>query len=192
MAGPDHAQGAPGRELRHHGTVTWTAPAAPPSPDGPFVGTDRPILEAFIAWQRSELLGACAGLTGDQLVIAAVPPSNLTLLGLVRHLAKVERIWFRERAAGQAIGRLFDPELGPDHDFEGLDPAEAEADFARYAQECRLGDEAVAGLPFDHELQVHGETWSLRMVYVHLVAEYSRHNGHADLLRERIDAGITG
>lgn len=171
--------------------MAWIAPEPETPADGPLVGDDRPILEGFLAWQRSSLLQRCAGLTGEQLAERSVPPSNLSLLGLVRHLAKVERIWFRMRAAQQDVGMLFDPALGTDADFELLDPAAAEADLATYREECRLADAAVADLPFDHELDVHGEPHSLRLVYVHLIAEYGRHLGHADLLRERID-GTTG
>jgi hypothetical protein len=168
--------------------MTWTAPKPPPLADGPLVGDDRPILEAFLAWQRHTLRNICAGLTGEQLAERAVPPSNLSLLGLVRHMAKVERTWFRERVAGATIDPMYD---GKDADFHDLDPALAAEDFARYDDECRLADAAAADLAFDHTFTVRDETYSLRLVYVHMIAEYSRHNGHADLLRERID-GMTG
>jgi hypothetical protein len=171
--------------------MTWTAPTPPPLADGPLVGEDRPILEAFLADQRHTLRAICAGLTGEQLASRAIEPSNLSLLGLVRHLAKVERIWFRLRVAGAEIGPLYDPGLGKDHDYDELDPALAEQDFARYDEECRLADAAAAGHPLEHTFTVRGETYSLRLVYVHMIAEYARHNGHADLLRERID-GTTG
>ncbi|HST81334.1 MAG TPA: DinB family protein [Kineosporiaceae bacterium] len=172
-------------------TNIWTAPT-PGSPGAePLVGPDRPILESFLDWHRRTLLNICAGLTGEQLAARSIPPSNLSLLGLVRHLAKVERTWFRERVAGQPVGPLFDPERGKDADFDDLDPSAAENDFAVFERECRLADEAVAGLSFDDTFELRGETYSLRLVYVHLIAEYARHNGHADLLRERID-GKTG
>jgi hypothetical protein len=171
--------------------VKWTAPVPVEPPDGPLVGADRPILEAFLAEQRCVLLKICAGLTAEQLAERAVPPSNLALLGLVRHMAKVERVWFRLRAGGQDIGPLYDPVLGKDHDFEALVAANAEADYACYLDECRLADEAAAKLAFDDTFVHNDETYSLRLVYVHMLAEYARHNGHADLLRERID-GTTG
>ena len=171
--------------------MTWTAPSPAPLADGPLTGPDRPILEAFLAWERHTLLNVCAGLTGEQLARRAIPPSNLSLFGLVRHLAKVERIWLRQRAGREPIPGLYPAERGKDADFDDLDPASAAEDFARYEEECRLGDAAVANLSFDDTLEVHGEAFSLRMVYVHLIGEYSRHNGHADLLREVID-GRTG
>lgn len=174
--------------------MTWTAPNPPELADGPLVGNDRPILEGYLAWQRHTLLNLCAGLTGEQLAMRAVPPSNLSLLGLVRHLAKVERIWFRQRAGGQDV----DPMYGPPHatdpkdaDFDELDPTHADLDFARYTDECRLADAAVANLGFDDTFTANGETYSLRVTYVHMITEYARHNGHADLLRELID-GTTG
>jgi hypothetical protein len=170
--------------------MTWTAPRPPPT-DGPLVGDDRRILEGFLAWQRSTLLNICAGLTGDQLAKRAVPPSNLSLLGLVRHMAKVERTWFRQRVAGEPVGPMYDPDLGPDADFNDLDPALAQGDFARFVEECRLADVAAAGNGFDDTFALRDETYSLRFVYVHMIGEYARHNGHADLLRELVD-GTTG
>lgn len=171
--------------------MTWIAPAPPPLADGPLVGEDRPILEAFLADQRHVLLTKCAGLTAEQLAMRAAAPSNLSLLGLVRHMAKVERIWFRIRVAAEAVAPLYDAALGKDHDFEDVDPSRAEAEFATYAEECRLADAAAAGFPFEHTFELRGEDYSLRLVYVHMVAEYARHNGHADLIREMID-GATG
>lgn len=171
--------------------MPWTAPSPADLADGPLVGEDRPILEGFLAWERSTLLTICAGLTAEQLVERPIPPSTLSLLGLVRHLTKVERTWFRTRVAGEDIGSPYDAAKGKDADFEDIDPARAPKDFARYVEECRLADAAVADLPFDHTFELRDETYSLRLVYVHMIAEYSRHNGHADLLREQID-GTTG
>jgi uncharacterized damage-inducible protein DinB len=171
--------------------MTWTVPA--PSPiDGPMTGDDRPILEGYLNYQRSTLLNICAGLTGDQLASRPIGSSNLSLLGLIRHLAKVERIWFRQRAAGQPVPPMYDPARGKDADFNDAVAAEAEADIARLREEWRLADAAAGGLDFDDTLDTgHGDTFSVRMMYVHLIGEYARHNGHADLLREALD-GVTG
>ncbi len=171
--------------------MTWTVPFPAPLADGPLTGADRPILTAFLDWQRTTMLNICAGLTAAQLVARPAPPSNLSLLGLVRHLTKVERIWFRQRAAGLPVPPVYDPAKGRDADFNNLDPDRAAADIELLAQEWRLSDAAVAGLAFDHTFSHGGENHSLRLVYVHMIAEYARHNGHADLLRERID-GSTG
>jgi uncharacterized damage-inducible protein DinB len=170
--------------------MTWTLPA--PSPvDGPLTGDDRPILEGFLGWQRVTLLNICAGLTGEQLAAQPIASSSLSLLGLIRHLAKVERIWFSERAAGLPVEPMYDPSRGKGADFDDAEAAEAEADVARLQAEWVRSDEAVAGMDFADTFDVGGEAFSLRMVYVHMIYEYSRHNGHADLLRESID-GVTG
>jgi uncharacterized damage-inducible protein DinB len=171
--------------------MTWTVPT--PSPvDGPLTGADRPILEGYLNWQRVTLLNICAGLTGEQLARRPIPSSNLSLLGLIRHLAKVERIWFRQRAAGQPVPPRFDPARGKDADFNDAVAAEAEADIAGLQEEWREADMAAAGLDFEDTLDAGGgETFSLRMTYVHMIGEYARHNGHADLLREALD-GVTG
>ena len=86
---------------------------------------------------------------------------------------------------------MYDPARGEDADFDDLDPADAQAAVARLQDECRLADAAVADVAFDDTFEVRGETMSLRLIYVHMIDEYARHNGHADLLREAID-GVTG
>jgi hypothetical protein len=159
--------------------------------DGPVAGAERPILASFLAGQRSMLLVKCAGLTGEQLAERAVPPSGLSLLGLLRHMAKVERTWFRQRVGGEPVEPMYDPALGTDADFEDIDPARAEADHARLVAEWRLADAAAAASTLDDTITVRGEVMSVRAVYVHMIQEYAQHNGHADLLRERLD-GVTG
>lgn len=149
------------------------------------------MLEAFLTWHRQTLLQKCAGLDADQLVVRPFPPSELSLLGLVRHLAYVERVWLRERVAGQTLEPLYDPALGQDGDFTDLDPARAPEDFGRLAEEGRLADAAVAEIPLDQTFTLRGQEHSLRLVYLHLIEEYARHNGHADLIREQLD-GVTG
>ena len=170
--------------------MTWTAPVPAPV-EGAVTGDDRPILEGYLAWQRSNVLSICAGLTTEQLALRPLPATNLSLLGLVRHLAKVERIWFRQRLTDPGVGPLYDPALGKDHDFEHIDPADAEKAFAVLEEEWRCSDAVAATYSFDDTFDAGHETWSVRMLYVHLIGEYSRHNGHADLLREHID-GVTG
>jgi hypothetical protein len=169
--------------------MTWTAPT-PQQPVGPPVtGEDRPILEAYLGWQRINLLNICAGLTADQLVLRPLPDTNLSLLGLVRHLAKVERIWFGQRVGDREP--LYDPVLGKDHDFEDVRPEQAQKAFAVLAEEWRSSDATAATMSFDDTFDTGRNEWSLRMLYVHLIGEYARHNGHADLLRQHID-GVTG
>jgi Protein of unknown function (DUF664) len=124
-------------------------------------------------------------------VQATVPPSNLTLLGLIRHMAKVERTWFRERVSGEQLPPMYDPAQGKDADFTDLDPELAADDYARLLTEARLTAEAVAARSFDDTFRYGEIVISVRMVYVHMIGEYAQHNGHADLIRERLD-GTTG
>jgi uncharacterized damage-inducible protein DinB len=168
--------------------TTWTAPAANRA-DEPKTGPERPMLQGWLDWHRQTLLTKCAGLTAEQLKTASVPPSNLTLLGLVRHMTEVERGWF-SRVAGRTADFVYCTDERPDADFEEVADADAEADLARYLAELTTVDAAVAALPLEQEFQAR-KTRSLRWVYLHMIEEYARHNGHADLLRERID-GATG
>ena len=145
------------------------------------------MLEGYLAWHRALLQHKCAGLTGDQLAERSVPPSNLSLLGLVRHMAKVERKWFRERIAGQELEPMYFPALGVDADFEDLDPGRAQAEYERLLDECRLADEALAAAAYDDTVTLSKGDMSVRAIVVHMIEEYAQHNGHADLLRERVD-----
>jgi len=180
----------PGRP--HDVRVTWTAPQIERT-EPPTVAGERQSLESWLDYHRATLLFKCQGLTGDQLVRRAAEPSSLSLLGLVRHMAEVERAWFRRRLAGQAgLGPLYFSDQDPDGDFDLVEPGNAEADFATFTAECDLAREEAAGRSLDDTfVHPHGETIDLRWVYVHMIEEYARHNGHADLLRERID-GVTG
>jgi uncharacterized damage-inducible protein DinB len=168
--------------------VTWKAPDVE-RPEGPLTGPERPMLQAFLDWHRATLLYKCAGLTGEQLAERTVPPSGLSLLGLIRHMTKVERAWFRQRFAGEPVDNPFGDDT--DADFERTDPARAAADYARLTEEFKLADAAVAHASLDDTFTHRGELMSLRLIYLHMIEEYARHLGHADLLRERID-GATG
>jgi uncharacterized damage-inducible protein DinB len=171
--------------------MTWTLPTPDPA-DGPTTGDERPMLEAFLNYKRVTLLNICAGLTAQQLAARPLPASDLSLLGLIRHMAKVERIWFRQRAGGQPVGPMYDPARGKDADFNDGAPEQAETDCQRLRDEWALCDDAVRDLSLDVTFDAGGgATYSLRMMYLHMIDEYARHNGHADLLREQID-GATG
>ena len=174
-------------------TNPWTAPTPDPV-DGPLVGAARGILVGYLGWYRYSLDNVCAGLDADQLAARPIPSTTLSLLGITRHLAKVERIWLRRRLAADGAPPLFDPALGRDFDFEGGTPADAERAIEMLHAEQRAGDAAVAALPDDHRIVVggpDGEQMSVQAVYTHLIGEYARHTGHADLLREALD-GVTG
>jgi uncharacterized damage-inducible protein DinB len=169
----------------------WTAPEAT-RVNEPTTGDERAMLEGWLNWQRQTLLTKCAGLTADQLKLRSVEPSSLSLLGLVRHMTDVERSWFCHGVAGQEPRVQYSSDDNPDGDFDDVDTADAQADHAAYVAELKLTDAAVTDLPLEHEFTTRrGRTTSLRWVYLHMIEEYARHNGHADLLRERID-GATG
>lgn len=162
----------------------------------PYLGDERTMLDGWLDYHRQTLLLKCAGLTAEQLKTASVEPSNLTLLGLVRHMAEVERWWFRRRFAGQDLGDIYCTEASPDGDLDDLATADAVSDFATFENEIDLVRKAAAGRGLDETFvrrrRDGGEdVINLRWVYVHMIEEYARHNGHADLIRERID-GVTG
>ena len=172
-------------------TTTWTAPS-PNRETEPRTGPERQLLQGWLDWHRQTLLTKCAGLTAEQLKTASSEPSNLTLLGLLRHMTEVERWWFRIHAAGQTLPDLYCSDGNDDGDFDDVAGADAEANFAAFGAEIEAADKAVAALPLEHEFTTKkGTTISLRWVYLHMIEEYARHNGHADLIRERLD-GTTG
>jgi uncharacterized damage-inducible protein DinB len=173
--------------------MTWTAPPIERRHE-PVVAGERAMLEGWLDYHRDTLLHKCQGLTAEQLKRRSVEPSSLSLLGLVRHMADVERSWFRRRVNGEAdLPRLYHSDDNPDGEFDDVDTADAAADFATFRTEVELATAAVAGRSLDETFvsERSGKEISLRWVYVHMIEEYARHNGHADLVRERID-GTTG
>jgi gluconokinase len=168
----------------------WKAPEVERH-DEPKTGDERAMLQGLLDHHRRTLLRKCTGLTAEQMAEASVPPSNLTLLGLVRHMTEVERSWFRDRFAGEPVDFPYYRDDRPDADFEDLDPARAAEEYARLPAEWELSDAAVADASLDDTFTCHGTERTLRWLYLHMIEEYARHNGHADLLRERID-GSTG
>ncbi|MBO2444092.1 DinB family protein [Actinomadura nitritigenes] len=148
------------------------------------------MLLDVLASQRATLELKCAGL-GAELALRAVEPSTLSLLGLVRHLADVERRWFRQVLAGHDAPPRFSSAADPDGDFDGAvpDPGVIAAAWDAWRDEVAFAGAFTAAAP---HLDVEGrDAWrgtvSLRWVLLHMIEEYAQHNGHADLLRERID-----
>jgi uncharacterized damage-inducible protein DinB len=153
---------------------------------------ERSTLLAFLEWQRETLARKCAGLAPDQLRIRSAEPSTLSLLGLVRHMADVERGWFRRTLAGEEVPERYSSDDDRDGDFDNVDTADVDEAFAGWHEECGLADEIISRRALDATgKQQSGREVSLRWILNHMIEEYSRHNGHADLLRERID-GATG
>jgi Protein of unknown function (DUF664) len=172
--------------------MTWLAPAAART-KAPAVCAERASLEARLDYHRATLLRKCEGLTGEQLALRAAEPSGLSLLGLVRHLADAERAWFRKLITRPARFQwLYSTGEHPDAEWVLADPAHAAEDFAIFAAECEASRTAASRFGLDDTFPgPRGAPVDLRWVYLHMIEEYARHNGHADLLRERID-GATG
>jgi hypothetical protein len=173
--------------------MAWHAPNVDrPKPE--FIAAERRSLDSWLDYHRATLLWKCSGLTADQLAVRPVPTSALSLLGLVRHMAENERIWFRFRFAGEDIRRLYWSPDQPQGEIDRATAGSAETDFAVYATEVAEARKTVAGRALDERF-VYGTQGQperdLRWVYVHMIEEYARHNGHADLIRELID-GSTG
>jgi uncharacterized damage-inducible protein DinB len=167
--------------------VSWTA-AEYVLPDEPFTGVERPMLDGFLDRYRASFLNRCSGLTAEQLAERPVPPSNLSLIGIARHLTDVELTYFRRRWGGQEIDSYYASQDRPDADFEDASPATAERDLQRLAAEQDAARQAVAGMALE-EIFVNprwGEM-SLRWALIHMIGEYAGHTGQADLIRERID-----
>jgi uncharacterized damage-inducible protein DinB len=165
-----------------------------PRESGPSLGDERATLQEFLRCQRLTLELKCAGLDPEQLARRSVEPSSLSLLGLVRHMAEVERYWFRRVLSAQDAPRRYSPEGEFDHDFDGAlpDPAvvseawDAWREEVAFAQQYLIEATDMGVVATDR----HGNQISVREVLVHMVEEYARHNGHADLLRERIDGRV--
>jgi uncharacterized damage-inducible protein DinB len=157
---------------------------------------EREMLNGWLEHHRGILIWKCEGLTDEQLRQRAVPPSTLSLLGLVRHMAQVERGWFRQVFLGEDVPDLYDSSEDEDADFNQVDQADPAEAFRAFEQECDVSRRVVAETPDLDVLSKErskrtGEPFSLRWIVTHMIEEYARHNGHADLLRERVD-GTTG
>jgi hypothetical protein len=171
--------------------MTWTAPDVSGEPTLR-TGTERELLDTWLDMHRRTLLWKCAGLTEQQLKTAADPPSTLSLLGLVRHMADNERWWFSHHAAGLPLVELYCTDAEPDADLDDIATADAAADLATFSAEVAASRAATAGLDLDSEVTgPSGRPIGVRWIFLHMIEEYARHNGHADFLREQLD-GRTG
>ncbi|MEU1179129.1 DinB family protein [Streptomyces sp. NPDC005820] len=156
---------------------------------------ERAMLEGWLDYHRQTLEWKCEGLTDAQLRTAAVPPSELSLLGLVRHMADVERGWFRKVLVGEDVDPIHYSEADPDGEFHLTEDDTWQAAYATWQAEIAEARRCAAGFALDDLSRGTSrhtkEPFNLRWIYTHMIEEYARHNGHADLLRERID-GATG
>jgi uncharacterized damage-inducible protein DinB len=163
---------------------------------GRFIG-ERATLARYLRDYRLTLEMKCAGLDAEAMARRSVPPSNLSLLGLVRHLAGTEQAWFRIVLAGQDVPRLYRSETDPNGDFNGAvaDPAVVAEAWDTWRSEVAFAEKFVDEAP-DLDICGHFDNghdsgdMALRSVMVHMIEEYARHMGHADFLRERIDGRV--
>jgi uncharacterized damage-inducible protein DinB len=170
--------------------MTWTSPPIDRQ-EVPNQGNEQTLLAAFLEFHRETFLWKCSELTGEQLANASVSTTGMSLLGLIRHLTDVERSWLRTVAMGEDVPFLYWDNPGHDTDFEDAKAADAERDYGRYLAEldvCR----ANQNIDLDATIKTADRgPFTFRWILIHLIEEYARHNGHADLIREAID-GATG
>jgi uncharacterized damage-inducible protein DinB len=162
-------------------------------PMPPLNADERTTLESWLDFHRVTLAMKCEGLDDEQAA-APAPPSGLTLTGLVQHMAEVERNWFRRVLAGEQAPPIYDPAAdpdGPDGGFQLAGSASLRGALATWRAEIDRAREHCAERALTDTGRFMQQDVSLRWIYVHMIEEYARHNGHADLLRERID-GTTG
>lgn len=169
-------------------------PGQDPRADPPTQAGERATLTSYLRWQRGTLELKCSGLDAASMARRAVDPSTLSLLGLVRHMADLERVFFRRVMAGQDAPPHYYSGTDPDADFDDAvpDPQVVAEAWQTWRAEVAFADRFVAGAA---DLDVAGNDpvrgpVSLRWVLLHMLEEYARHNGHADLLRQRIDGAV--
>jgi hypothetical protein len=158
----------------------------------PSDGSEADILVGWLRFHRDALAAKASGLTAEQLTSTAAPPSTLTILGLVRHLTEMERVYGAWAMGGSGelafvYGEYVDG--GPEWDFD-VEPSMVEASMANWQRECEATDRALTGAGSLEALGT-GNSRSVRWNLQKLVGEYARHNGHADIVRQRVD-GSTG
>ncbi|MFD0250719.1 DinB family protein [Streptomyces sp. NPDC127113] len=156
---------------------------------------ERTMLEGWIEYHRQTLAWKCEGLTDEQLRTASVSPSGLTLMGLVRHMAEVERSWYRRVLAAEDAGPIYYSDANPDGEFRVTASDTWQEARASWQAEIEAARRNAAGFSLDDmgrgKHARTGERFNLRWIHTHMIEEYARHNGHADLIRECLD-GATG
>jgi Protein of unknown function (DUF664) len=161
-----------------------------PRADGVWDNTERAVLTGFLSDRRLTLELKCSGLSVEQMARQSVPPSDLSLLGLVRHLAGVEQYWFRSVIAGEEVIRLYVGDEGEDVSFKvDPDPRIVQEAWETWRSEVAYAEGLIERTPDLGQLG-RGKAVPVREVLVHLIREYAQHMGHADLLRERIDGRV--
>lgn len=156
-----------------------------------FVLGEREMLEGWLEYHRTTLFLKCEGLDDAQRKARPIASSLLSLHGLVRHMAEVERNWFHRVLLREPDTNYIwlDPAVD-DSELVPLDDADWEADLARWQEECDDSRKAAAARRLDDTGIRRGKECSLRWIYTHMIEEYARHNGHADLIRELVDGSV--
>jgi uncharacterized damage-inducible protein DinB len=156
-----------------------------------FLLQDRAMLEAWLEFHRTTLLLKCEGVDDAQRKARPIATSQLSLHGLVRHMAEVERNWFHRVLLSEPDTPpiWYDPAV-EDSELTPLDKAIWAEDLAVWEAECHASREVAQRHSLDDTGLRHGQPCSLRWIYVHMIEEYARHNGHADLIRELIDGSV--
>jgi uncharacterized damage-inducible protein DinB len=172
----------------------FVAPEEDPRSQATSIG-ERATLIDFITGCRQTLELKCVGLSAEQMARRSVPPSNLSLLGLVRHMADVERYWFRQVLSGEDAPRRYRTAVDHDADFNDAraDAAVIDDAWKAWREEVTRAERCVEGfedLGATVPLPGEEEMIAVREVLMHMIEEYARHCGHADLLRERIDGRV--
>jgi uncharacterized damage-inducible protein DinB len=172
----------------------WVDPADDPRDYGTELKDERSTLAEYLRSYRLTMEMKCADLDAEQLARRSVPPSTMSLLGLVRHMADVERSWFRRVMAGQDAPPLYWSDSEQDRDWLGAvaDPEVVARAWQDWRDEVAFAERFVADNADLSRLGTmrDGNTVSLRDILVHMIEEYARHCGHADLIRERIDGRV--
>ena len=156
----------------------------------PYLLPERDMLEAWLEFHRLTLLLKCEGLDDAARKARPVPTSKLSLHGLVRHMAEVERGWFRRTLAEEPVPHIWADDEVDDVALIPLDDADWDADLGAWQAECEASRAVAASRTLDDVGDRRGRPCSLRWIYNHMIEEYSRHNGHADIIRELIDGAV--
>lgn len=155
---------------------------------------ERTMLEGWLDYHRQTLAWKCEGLTDAQLRTASVEPSELSLMGLVRHMAEVERGWFRQVLMTDDAGPIYGTDEDPDGEFHLTQADTWQEAYTTWQAEIDIARRNAAGFGLADlskgRSRRSGEQFNLRWIYTHMIEEYARHNGHADLIRERLDGAI--
>jgi uncharacterized damage-inducible protein DinB len=158
----------------------------------PLIADERQMLRAFLDYHRATLAMKCDGLPEEDLRRQSMPPSTLSLLGLVRHMAEVERTWFRRVINGEDVPLVWSAEgdFQVAYDARTATRSDAFGAWQAEVEHARRIEHAAPSLDVTGHHARWGEDVSLRLVMLHLIHEYARHNGHADFLREGIDGTV--